>query len=367
MPKMKIDQLSSILNQELRVHGNNCKTVIDFTLALHKSRTVNLSQMANYSCRTDEISTCSIYKNYQRLVHNCRISQDDLANCILKMLDIGDCKLTLALDRTNWMYGKQYINLLVLSVCVLGCAIPIYWTELDGRGNSNTEQRKELLARFVSELGADRIDYLLADREFIGEDWFKYLIEAKINFVIRVKSNIWVDVEGIKVKSSKLFKQVNQGGMLSYDVKIDEIALQMQATRSTENDLVIVVSNRLSEPNLLVIYAKRWRIECLFANLKSKGFNLEDTHFTAKDRIGNLTKLIVLALTICYLIGLVRASYKPIMLKKHGYKQSSFFRYGYDLLIQKLNNNLYDAIKLISLCISYLPMEVKCKKLISVM
>ena len=116
MPKMKIDQLSSILNQELGVHGNNCKTVIDFTLALHKSRTVNLSQMVNYSSRTSEISTSSIYKNYQRLVHNCRISQDDLANCILKMLDIGDCKLTLALDRTNWTYGKRDVNLLVLSV-----------------------------------------------------------------------------------------------------------------------------------------------------------------------------------------------------------------------------------------------------------
>ena len=367
MPKMKIDQLSGILNQELGVHGNNCKTVIDFTLALHRSRTVNLSQMANYSSRTDEISPCSIYKNYQRLVHSCKISQDNLANCILKMLDIGDCKLTLALDRTNWMYGKQYVNLLVLSVCVLGCAIPIYWTELEGRGNSNTAQRKELLARFISELGADRIDYLLADREFIGEDWFKYLIDAKINFVIRVKSNIWMGVGGGQVKSGKLFKQVSQGGMLKHNVKVDGLLLQAQATRSTENSLVIVVSNRLVEPNLLVIYAKRWRIECLFANLKSKGFNFEDTHFTAKDRIGNLTKLIVLALTICYLIGLVRASYQPIMIKAHGYKQNSFFRYGYDLLIQKLNNNLYDAIKLISLCISYLPMEVKCKKLISVM
>lgn len=87
-------------------------------------------------------------------MHNCKISQDDLANYILKMLDIGDCKLTLALDRTNWMYGKQYINLLVLSVCVLGCAIPIYWTELEGCGNSN-EQRKELLACFISGLFLD--------------------------------------------------------------------------------------------------------------------------------------------------------------------------------------------------------------------
>jgi hypothetical protein len=103
------------------------------------------------------------------------------------------------------------------------------------------------------------------------------------------------------------------------------------------------------------------------ANLKSKGFNFEDTHFTAKDRIGNLTKLIVLALTICYLIGLVRDIYQPIMIKKHGYKQNSFFRYGYNFLIQDLNSKLDNAVKIISICMSYLPMESKCKKLVSVM
>ncbi len=60
------------------------------------------------------------------------------------------------------------------------------------------------------------------------------------------------------------------------------------------------LTKRLSEPNLLVIYAKRWRIECLFAKLKSRGFNVEDTHFTGKDRIGNWIKLIVLALIIVF-------------------------------------------------------------------
>lgn len=364
---MKIDQLSNILNEELGVHRNNCKTVIDFTLSLHKSRTVNLSQMANYSSRTKEISTVSIYKNYQRLVHNCKISQDSLTKCILKMLDVDKCKLTLALDRTNWMYGKKYINLLVLSVCLLGCSIPLYWIELEGRGNSNTEQRIELLSRFVSNIGADKVDYLLADREFIGEDWFQYLIDAGINFIIRIKSNMRLDTGGNVIKAGNLFNQVSQGGMIAYNVKIDELDLLIQATNSVENESVIVVSNVLTEPNLLAIYAKRWHIECLFANLKTKGFNFEDTHFTAKDRIGNLTKLIVLAFTICYLIGLVRASYKPIIVKKHGYKQNSFFRYGYDLLIQKLSNDLDGVVKIISLCMSYLPMEVKCRKLITVM
>jgi len=265
------------------------------------------------------------------------------------------------------MYGKKYINLLVLSVCLLGCSIPLYWLELDGRGNSNTEQRKELLSKFVAEMGADNGDYLIADREFIGEDWFRYLIAAGINFVVRIKSNMWMNAGGNIIKAGKLFSQVNQGGMIAHQVQIDGLNLLPQATASTANELVIVVSNILTEPNLLVIYAKRWRIECLFANLKTKGFNFEDTHFTAKNRIGNLTKLIVLAFTICYLIGLVRASYKPIIVKKHGYKQNSFFRYGYDLLIQKLSNDLDGALKIISLCMSYLPMEVKCKKLITVM
>lgn len=118
---------------------------------------------------------------------------------------------------------------------------------------------------------------------------------------------------------------------------------------------MIVVSSKLSEPHLHVIYSKRWRIECLFASLKSKGFNFKDTHFTAKDRISNLTKLIVIALTICYLIGLIRAGYKSIMMKKHSYKQNNFLGYGYDLLIQTLINKFDNAIKIISLCMSNLP------------
>ena len=123
---MKTDQLSNILNEKLGVHKNNCETLIDFTLALNKSRTVNLSQMCNYSSKVGSIEPSSIYKNYQRLVHNSKISKDDLAKNILQLLDLNDCKLTLALDRTNWKYGKKDINLLVLSVCVLGCSLPLY-------------------------------------------------------------------------------------------------------------------------------------------------------------------------------------------------------------------------------------------------
>ena len=367
MNKSKIEQLSVILNQELRVHGNNCKTVIDFICALQKSRTVNLSKMSNYSNKLGKVSSQSIYKSYQRLVHNCNIEQNDLARCIVKMFGLGNCKLTLSMDRTNWRYGKSDINLLVLSVCVLGCAIPLYWIELDKRGNSNTKERIQLLDMFIQNFGATAIEYLVADREFIGSEWMDYLNINKIHFGIRIKSNMFLEVNGKFIKASKLFGAVGVGCLISYQCKIDGYLLLVQATRSIDNELVIVVSNNLQEPNLLVIYAKRWQIECLFGNFKTRGFNFEDTHITLKHRIGNLTKLIVLAFAICYLVGLVRASIKPLVIKKHGYKQNSYFRYGYDLLIQKLNQDFYSAIHLIILCLSDFELEVKCKKLISVM
>lgn len=363
----EINQLSEILNQNLGVHKNNCVTVIDFVIAMQKARTVNLSQMVNYSGRSNEISPDSIYKNYQRLIHNTRITQSDLAKSIITMYELNDCKLTLSMDRTNWCYGKADINFLVLSVCVLGTAIPLYWLELDSKGNSNTQERKQIIEMFIADFGTDKIEYLVADREFIGNDWFNYLEIAGINFVIRIKSNIQLEVNREKVSSGKLFKQVTQGGILCYPVIIDGMKLLAQATRSSENELVIVVSNNLTEPNLLVIYARRWRIECLFGQLKSRGFNFEDTHFTLKQRVGNLMKFLVISFAVCYLIGLIHAKNKPILIKKHGRKLKSFFRHGYDLLIRTLNSNFEKGIKIIITCFNRVNLEEKCQQLICVM
>jgi hypothetical protein len=116
-----------------------------------------------------------------------------------------------------------------------------------------------------------------------------------------------------------------------------------------------------------VVYAKRWKIECLFGHLKTRGFNFEVTHIVAKSRIGNLTKLVVLSFAICYLIGLVGASVRSILIKNHGYKQKSFFRYGYDLMVQILNRNLQKALKIIMLCFSEINLKEKCRRLQCVM
>ena len=99
-------------------------------------------------------------------------------------------KVQLNLDRTNSKWGKRNINILMLAIVYRGIAIPIVWTLLNKRGNSDTKERIALIQRFISIFGKDRIVNVFADREFIGEQWFTWLIEQDINFCIRVKKTL---------------------------------------------------------------------------------------------------------------------------------------------------------------------------------
>ena len=63
------------------------------------------------------------------------------------------------------------INIFMLAVAHEGVAYPLMFTMLPKRGNSNTLERIALLQRYVRLFGAESIDCLLADREFVGDMW----------------------------------------------------------------------------------------------------------------------------------------------------------------------------------------------------
>ncbi len=62
-----------------------------------------------------------------------------------------------------------------------------------------------------SHFGKDRIVNVFADREFIGEQWFTWLIEQDINFCIRVKKLIVTNHLGKNHKISDLFRHLKVG------------------------------------------------------------------------------------------------------------------------------------------------------------
>ena len=62
-------------------------------------------------------------------------------------------KMHLMLDRTNWKFGNQDINYLVLAVRIGKITFPLFWTMLDHQGNSDTQARIYILNLFKEAFG----------------------------------------------------------------------------------------------------------------------------------------------------------------------------------------------------------------------
>jgi len=77
-------------------------------------------------------------------------------------------------------------------------------------------------------------------------------------------------------------------------------------------------------------YKRRWEIEVLFQCLKSRGFNFEETHLKAEERLKRLFAVLARAFCWAYHVGAWRHVVKPIRIKKHERPARSILRHGFD-------------------------------------
>ncbi len=67
---------------------------------------------------------------------------------IFSLLPVKTC-LVLSMDRTNRKFGEFNINILMLGITYKGIAFPLIFSLLSKRGNSNREERKKIMERFI--------------------------------------------------------------------------------------------------------------------------------------------------------------------------------------------------------------------------
>jgi len=266
----------------------------------------------------------------------------------------------LTLDRTNWRWGKKDINILMLAVVYKGIAIPIYWLLLNKRGNSDTKERIALLKRFIKQFGKTRIIRLLADREFVGKDWFAWLKQEGIDMTIRIKKNAKVsNSRGELVPVQHLFwsLKVGETQRLEGAGNMNGVDVYLSALRLQDGDLLIVAAGNASD-HAIENYARRWQIETLFSCLKSRGFNFEDTHVTDRRRIKRLLVLAVIAFCWAHRVGeWQHEQVKAINVKKHQRLAKSIFRVGLDIINEALFKLAYGFANALKLLFSFLELN----------
>jgi hypothetical protein len=120
---------------------------------------------------------------------------------VVELLGLSGKPWVLAIDRTNWDFGKTTINILMISVTWYGMGIPLQWMLLPTAGNSHSSERTELLDRLRAAFPDMKIAALMGDREFIGDAWMAYLQRDNIPFILRLRENQHVLREGYAAMS----------------------------------------------------------------------------------------------------------------------------------------------------------------------
>lgn len=251
------------------------------------------------------------------MLDNNPISDIHYANTVIRLFCIKSCALVI--DRTNWSYGNIDYNLLVLSIIWNNISIPIYWLHLDNKGgNSNSEQRIELVKWFVYNFNSVNIEHILADREFPSQEFIAWLNQNHLPFVFRSKSSVLVTDGDKKIKVSSLFPNLDQhANKTKAEIKIRRIynsRLYLTIRLNQDSEKIYIISNQ-KQNNSAQIYRKRWTIEAMFAKFKTKGLKLESTRIMKHQRIMSLFMLMSIAYCYAIKIGNIANKLKPSKLK----------------------------------------------------
>ena len=329
-------RLANLLQSTSGLHRARVTCLAALVIALFKVKTVNLAQLATAFPGPADID--SHYRRLQRFFKHVQLQPARIATFVLAFLP--DAPYTLALDRTQWMLGKIPINFLVLSDVHGGIAFPLFWQFLAKRGNSNTQERIELLGQFLKVVGSDKIDCLVADREFIGADWFAWLRANHIPFCIRIRHDMKVSrTTGALSPARNFFRSLPRSTSCSLigPRLVCGHWLWVTGMHLPSGAYLIVVSNRPGH-QALEVYKRRWQIEVLFEALKSRGFNFEETRLREAKRLETLCGVLAIAFCWAYHVGAWRHEVKPIALKTHQRPAKSLFRYGFDSIRQAVLN-----------------------------
>lgn len=307
--------------------------------AFLQMRTSNLSVIAN-TIET-EVKKGSVYKQLQRFLKSYEWRNSGFEEFQLELLEIGG-KLDLVIDRTEWKFGKSWINLLTVSVYYRGVSIPVGWKAFSRKGNVSGKRHVILLRSVVNKLGRERIGKVFGDREFGNVEVFKYLFENDLDFCIRLKKSHLGD--GMAFKELGVRQSLRMKYRSKKKLRVMGFEMGISSKKLTENEYLIVATKEI-EVNSLNEYQKRWGIETLFGCLKSRGFDFEETHLSRRTRIERLMYILGLALSFALKTGNLKVKEKRLVKKNNGRAEKSLFRIGLDTL-QNLLANLHLPIKL---------------------
>jgi hypothetical protein len=233
----------------------------------------------------------SLITRFRRFVKHKHITTDALWLPFARPLLAGLAQLpvTLLLDGTT--AGRGCV-VLMASVVYRGRAIPLLWTVVKGKkGHLPEALHCALIGRLQELIPPDATVTLLGDGEFDGIELQSRMRARKWEYVCRTATTILISA------AERVF---TVGDLpLARGEAVYLVDVRMTAKQYGPIMLLGVWDAKHKEPLYLITsladaddaferYRVRFRIECMFANHKSRGFRIDKSHLAAPERLERL-------------------------------------------------------------------------------
>lgn len=265
------------------------------------AKSVNLPQIAGYAKPAD-IQLESRVQRFERLL-KCR-----------KLVPLEVLKpISKRVLETLWKSSKQEplmilmdrsmindtLNLLWISVGFGGRALPLGWVLVPHEGNSDLALQQKILNWLKEILPEKARAVIVADREFHSihlAQWIEQ--ELNLEYALRIKAGTYIEFDAQAMKTSEIAARGESFQLREVKITKDsglEYRTNLTVHWAADEDEAWVLATNLELEESIAIYAKRFWIEEMFSDHKSRGLNLEKTRLVDADRLQRLLVAVSLA------------------------------------------------------------------------
>lgn len=263
-----------------------------------------LSQIKQTSYKTSDMSLYRLLSNEKFKVSELIFrSYIKMVFAMLKegvQLKTGD-KVYVQIDFTS---DRDDFLILVASVLYFNKAIPLYFAMRKYPKKKGQYDHKKMEGAFIRALRhylSEQYHYvIIADRGFGNKRFIELCEESRFDYLIRLEPNLKI---AYQEQTGIMSKQLRRSGTFVVEILTWQKTVKLFRNHQRGQVWYLVSNLNLSHQEGVTRYAQRFRIEKVFQDLKSGGFDLENSKITKHNRFKRLLFLCCLAYSLMLLLG----------------------------------------------------------------
>jgi hypothetical protein len=299
-----------------------------------------MSKKAQLSVMSSEVphwaKAASVEKRMQRFVKNERVDVQafymPFAEALIAAL--GHEPLVLAMDGSQ--VGRGCMTLMV-GVVYKQRALPLAWIVYRGRkGHTTAERHIEVLKLVQPLISPETKVILLGDGEYDNVEMLQWLeAHTHWHYVVRTAKSSLVHLDGLRFALSDLPVEPDKCFVLENVLFTQDAAygplLALAYWGLGYEEPIYLLSNLADAELATAYYKRRYRLETLFSDQKSRGFHIHKSHLSDPNRISRLLLAACLSFIWMMFLGLSAiADGRQGLIDRTHRRDKSLFRLGLD-------------------------------------